>query len=212
MTQNCLSDQQRSTNQEIVLFHSLLGLRRGVLQWADKLRDAGYTVHTPDLYDGEVFDDSASAARKLQGIGFDELIARSRRSVSDRPAGLVYAGFSNGGAFSELLAATRPGARGAILMHAPLPIRPLGWKAWPATVPVQVHFSERDPLRSQDAIDKLAHSVCRSGATFEEYNYPGSGHLFADPDLPDFDAAASDLMFGRILELLGRIAMPAKSS
>lgn len=60
--------------------------------------------------------------------------------------------FSNGGACAELLAATRPGARGAILMHAPLPIRDLGWTAWPATVPVEVHFAEKDPLRNEEVI------------------------------------------------------------
>jgi dienelactone hydrolase len=42
---------------EVVLFHSVLGLRLGVIAAADRLRVAGHTVHTPDLYDGEVFDD-----------------------------------------------------------------------------------------------------------------------------------------------------------
>ena len=42
---------------EIVLFHSALGLRPGVTAAADRLRAAGQTVHTPDYYDGEVFDD-----------------------------------------------------------------------------------------------------------------------------------------------------------
>jgi dienelactone hydrolase len=42
---------------EVVVFHSVLGLRPGVLGAADRLRSAGHTVHTPDLFDGEVFDD-----------------------------------------------------------------------------------------------------------------------------------------------------------
>jgi hypothetical protein len=33
---------------EVVLFHSVLGLRPGVIA-ADRLRTAGHTVHTPDL-------------------------------------------------------------------------------------------------------------------------------------------------------------------
>jgi len=45
-----------TSKQEIVLFHSAYGLRPGVLQWAEGLRHIGYTVHTPDLYDGEVFN------------------------------------------------------------------------------------------------------------------------------------------------------------
>ena len=206
MTQT-LSHARPPHRRTIVLFHSLLGLRPGVLQWADRLRDAGHTVHTPDLYDGEVFDDNVSAARKVQEFGFDGLLARANASVSGLPNELVYAGFSNGGACAELLAATRPGAQGAILMHAPLPIRALGWKVWPATVPVQVHFAEKDPLRSQTIVDALAASVRSSGASFQQHDYPCSGHLFADPDLPAYNAAASQLMFERVLGFLEGIAV-----
>jgi hypothetical protein len=34
---------------EVVLFHSVLGLRPGVIAAADRLRTGGHTVHTPDL-------------------------------------------------------------------------------------------------------------------------------------------------------------------
>lgn len=128
-------------------------------------------------------------------------IAASRQSQTCATI-LVYAGFSNGGACAELLAATRPGARGAILMHAPLPIRDLGWKTWPATVPVQVHFAEQDPLRNEAVIDALATRVRASGASFQHHDYAASGHLFADPDMPAFNAAAADLMFQRVVEFL----------
>jgi dienelactone hydrolase len=197
-----------TSGKEIVLFHSILRLRPGVLDWAARLRDAGHKVHTPDLCDGEVFDDMSSAAEKVGQIGFDGLLARSRASVADLPARLVYAGFSNGGASAELLAATRPGALGAILMHSPLPIRPLGWETWPAGVPVQVHFKEKDSLKSQPIIDLLAASVRKSGSRFEQYDYPGAGHLFADPGLPAFNDIASGQMFARTLEFLGRIEGP----
>jgi dienelactone hydrolase len=48
----------------VVMFHSVLGLRPGVLGAADRLRAAGHTVHTPDLFDGEVFDDIDEGMRK----------------------------------------------------------------------------------------------------------------------------------------------------
>ena len=56
---------------------------------------------------------------------------RALAAVEVLPHDLVYAGFSNGGACAELLAATRPGARQAILIHAPLMVRDLGWTVWP---------------------------------------------------------------------------------
>jgi dienelactone hydrolase len=187
---------------EVVLFHSAYGLTPGVRRWADRLRAVGYAAHTPDLYDGDVFEDRLAAAAKVQELGFDGLIARSREAVAGLPAGLVYAGFSNGGALAESLAATRSGARGALLLHAPLPIRDLGWSTWPRSVPVQVHFAERDPLRSPAVVDALAARVRSSGAAFEGILYPGAGHLFAEPGRREYDPAAAELMFGRALDFL----------
>ena len=199
-----LGGESSASRKEIVLFHSAYGLKPGVLQWAERLRSVGHTVHTPDLYDGEVFSFSnrMDAVRKIQEVGFDGVLARSQAAVSHLPNDLVYAGYSNGAACAELLAAIRPGARGAILMHGPLPIRDLGWEGWPATVPVQVHFAEKDPRRDQKVIERLAERVRSSGTAFEVHDYPGSGHLFAEPDMPDYDANAAEAMFQSVVKFL----------
>ena len=42
---------------EVLLFHHALGLTEGVQAFADELRDAGHTVHTPDLFEGRTFDE-----------------------------------------------------------------------------------------------------------------------------------------------------------
>ena len=122
-----LSSQDKKHIQQVVVYHSAYGLRPAVADFADRLRMAGHTVHTPDLYDGEVFSDRNDVVRKIQELGFDKLLERAVAAVKRLPHTLVYAGFSNGGVCAELLAATRPGARGAILMHAPLMVRDLGW-------------------------------------------------------------------------------------
>ena len=44
-----------------------------------------------------------------------------------------------------------------------------------------------------------------AGAAFEEYTYPGSGHLFTDPDLPEYDRASSEAMWERVLAFLDRV-------
>jgi dienelactone hydrolase len=41
---------------EAVVFHHALGLTDAVRRFADALRDAGHTVHSPDLYYGRTFD------------------------------------------------------------------------------------------------------------------------------------------------------------
>ena len=82
---------------EIVLFHSALGLRPGVTAAADRLCAAGDKVHTPDYYEGEVFDDLDEGLRKCDALGYqegaggrrtngalDRMCTRSRDRPSDR--------------------------------------------------------------------------------------------------------------------------------
>lgn len=193
------------TRQEVVVYHSAYGLRPAVIDFANKLRAAGHIVHTPDLYDGEVFSDRNDAVRKIQELGFDKLLERALAAIEKLPDALVYAGFSNGGACAELLAATRPGARGAVLMHAPLMLRDLGWKVWPANVPVQVHFATKDPIKNQAVIDALEAKVRQSGSNFEQFEYEAPGHLFADPAFSAYEPNAADLMMTRVLGFLNGI-------
>jgi len=193
---------------EVVVYHSAYGRRPAIIEFADKLRTAGHLVHTPDLYDGEVLSDRNDAIRKIQELGFDKLLERAVAAVESLPHDLVYAGFSNGGACAELLAATRPGARAAILIHAPLMVRDLGWTVWPSNVPVQVHFADKDPIRNQSVIDALGVKVRQSGSNFEQFDYNAPGHLFADPAFPAYNVDAAQLMTRRVLEFLEWIGRP----
>ena len=193
---------------EIVLFHSALGLRPGVTSAADRLRKAGHSVHVPDYYDGEVFDDLDDGLCKRDELGVAEILRRAREAVAGLPAGLVFAGFSLGNDPAELLAAERPGARGALLMHGAVPIEAFsefGVERWPEGVPVQVHYAAEDPWVEAEEVAALGDAVRGAGASFEEHSYPGSGHLFADPDLPEYDRASSEAMWRRALAFLDRV-------
>jgi dienelactone hydrolase len=193
---------------DIVLFHSALGLRPGVTSAADRLRKAGHSVHVPDYYDGEVFDDLDDGLRKRDELGVAEILRRAREAVAGLPAGLVFAGFSLGNDPAELLAAERPGARGALLMHGAVPIEAFsefGVERWPEGVPVQVHYAAEDPWVEAEEVAALGDAVRGAGASFEEHSYPGSGHLFADPGLPEYDRASSEAMWRRALTFLDRV-------
>ncbi len=193
---------------EMVLFHSALGLRPAVTAAADRLRAAGHTVHAPDYYDGEVFDDLEDGLRKRDELGYAEIARRAREAVAGLPAGLVFAGFSLGAVPAELLAAGRPGALGAVLMHAAIPVEELGEfgvERWPEGVPLQVHYAAEDPWVEVEEVPALGDAVGRAGAAFEEHTYPGSGHLFADPDLPEYDRSSSEAMWERVLAFLDRV-------
>jgi dienelactone hydrolase len=196
---------------EIVLFHSALGLRPGVSVAADRLRDAGHIVHTPDLFPGEhPLETYGPAAARLAAIGPAVLGQRAWAAVESLPSELVYAGFSIGANLAAHLAARRPGARAAILIHGAPDPQTLGVTLWPSTAPMQIHFAVHDRYRDKEAIDRLSTLVRGSGAECSVFDYPGSAHLFADPSLPAaYNADSADLMWTRVLDLLARIDSPA---
>jgi dienelactone hydrolase len=125
---------------EVILFHSVLGLRPGVIAAAERLRAAGHTVHTPDCYDGQIFHDLGEGTRKEEALGYRELARRARVPVAGLPDGLVFAGFCLGAVHAEVLAAQRPGAFGAVLMHGAVPVEDLGEyfgvERWPEGVSI----------------------------------------------------------------------------
>ncbi|HMK54169.1 MAG TPA: dienelactone hydrolase family protein [Methanobacteriaceae archaeon] len=186
----------------IVIFHSVLGLRRGIIEAAEMLKDKGHNVLVPDLYNGEIFDDMEQANRRFQEIGITEMMSRTISSVKDFPNEAVYVGFSTGGASAELLAGTKPGAKGCLLFHAALPLNMLGIERWLSSVPVQVHYAVKDPLKNQQFIEDLSKSIQQSGASYEYFEYPGTGHLFTDPDSKDYNRKSSELLWQRALQFL----------
>jgi dienelactone hydrolase len=186
---------------EILLFHHAHGLTAGVLAFADDLRAAGHTVHTPDLYDGEVFHDLEAGVAHAQQVGFGTLIERGVAAADGLPDGLVYAGFSLGVLPAQALAQNRPGARGALLFHSAVPVTEFG-AAWPDGVPVQVHAMADDPWFVGDGDIDAARALVAQADDAELFLYPGDQHLFADSSLPSYDAAAAALLRERVLAFL----------
>jgi dienelactone hydrolase len=186
---------------EVLLFHHALGLTPGVVAFADELRAAGHTVHTPDLYEGKTFDTVDDGVANAREIGFGMILERGRASADDLPSELVYAGFSLGGMPAQSLAQTRPGAQGALLFHAALPPSEFG-ERWPEGVPLQIHFMEDDPWAEEDL--PAAREIVETVDGAELFLYPGNGHLFADSGSPDYDEHCADLLMQRALEFLAR--------
>jgi len=192
---------------EVVLFHHVQGLTDGVRAFAEQLLAGGHTVHTPDLFEGELpasIDDGIALVRRL---GDDVLEERTARAVSDLPAAVVYAGFSFGAGTAQRLAQTRPGARGALLYESCISITgPWSFGPWPAGVPVQIHGKDQDPFFALEGdIDAARELVATVGPDLGElFVYPGEQHLFADSSLASFDPDAAALVVQRSTAFLDR--------
>ena len=187
---------------EVLLFHHAHGQTRGFLAFADELRAAGHVVHVPDLYDGKTFTDLDEGVGYAKQVGFGTIAERGRLAADGLPNELVYGGFSLGVMPAQLLAQTRPGAKGALLFSAALP--PSEFEGpWPQGVPLQIHMMEDDEWAIEDlpAARELVEMI--EGA--ELFLYPGDRHLFADNSLPDYDESAATLLKQHVLSFLDNI-------
>jgi dienelactone hydrolase len=182
---------------EVLLFHHALGLTPGCVAFADALRAAGHVVHTPDLYEGRTFTSVVAGIRHAEEIGFGTIVERGRRAAEALPAAIVPAGFSLGVMPAQMIVQTRPGAKGALLLHGCVPLSFYGG-SWPQGVPLQIHTMALDELGDLHVAHQLVGTV--EGA--ELHLYPGDGHLFTDPASPDYDEAATALVMRRALEFL----------
>ena len=185
---------------EVVLFHPAQGQTPGFEAFADELRAAGHTVHTPDLYDGRTFDTLDEGVGYAKQVGFDVLPERARVAAESLPNEVVYAGFSLGAMPAQMLAQTRSGAKGALLFAAAFPPSEFGGP-WPEGVPLQIHMMEADEWVLEGDLD-AARELDKTVEGAELFLYPGDRHLFADNSLPDYDEKAAELLTERVLAFL----------
>jgi dienelactone hydrolase len=171
------------------------------VEFAGILRNAGHTVHTPDLFDGRTFSVLEEGMGFVRELGFGEVAERGIRAANGLPNELVYAGFSLGVVPAQKLAQTRIGARGALFFHSCLPVSEFG-SAWPQGVPVQIHAMDGDSFFVDDGDIDAARSLLKEAEQAEMFLYEGDQHLFADSSLPSYDAEATSLLIGHVLDFL----------
>ena len=171
-----------------------------VRRFAAALRDAGHTVHTPDLFDGRTFEHDRGRDGLLRGDrradGGRRPRPRGGRVVAERRRLRRLLPRRAGGAVARPDAA---GRGGAVLCYSALPLGEWGdnWPAtWPDGVRLQLHILERRGRRV-----RAGARGDRDGA--ELFVYPGTEHYFAEHD----DEAAGlrtagTLVFGRRLVLV----------
>ena len=182
----------------VLLFHSVLGIRQGERDAAARLRAAGHDVVLPDLLDGKVFDAYDPAMAHADELG-EALYEKGVAAAAGLPDGFIVAGFSLGSGVATRVATVRS-VSGVLQFSGVNIVEWFGPEAtWPAGVDSQSHQMLDDPFR--DPVEQRALAdVSAAGGTLEIFDYPGSGHLFTDPTLPDeYAAEATELMWSRVL-------------
>jgi len=68
--------------------------------------------------------------------------------------------------------------------------------------PVQLHLAENDDLEDPDDLAAYVAALEAAGTPVDVFTYPGTGHSFANLDVPLGDAAAADVARSRTLGFL----------
>src|SRR3954463_6644964 len=184
---------------QILLCHSVLGLRDIEREAANLLRGAGHFVSAPDLFGGATAGSIPEGADIVARLGWARVCERAELAVGELQPGAVLAGFSMGvGVVSELWRRRRLSA-GAIFLHAlptiPVDVRP--------AFPFQVHVGANDiEFAALPAIEDLRESSRILGVSGEVFRYTGAGHFFTDRMLPEFDQAAASITWERVSQFL----------
>jgi dienelactone hydrolase len=185
---------------EVLLFHHAQGQTAGFLGFADDLRQAGQTVHTPDLFDGRTFATIEECMAYVQQVGCGEMIERGERAggraaprarlrglLARRPAGTEAGPDSPGGLRRAALRACRPRSSDPPGRRA-CRCRSTGWT--------------RTPIFAGEGDIDAARELVASAEQVELFLYPSSPHNFADVSLPSYDPGATALLTSRVLDLL----------
>jgi dienelactone hydrolase len=136
----------------------------------------------------------------------------STASVADLPDGFVPAGFSLGCVLAVHVATQRK-VSGVLMIAGAIPVSASGDDVrWPAGVPAQTHSTLADPWRDQEELDQTVRDVEAGSGTIEVFDYPGSGHLFTDPTLPDeYDPVITETFWSRALPFVRACGLSFRS-
>ncbi len=105
---------------------------------------------------------------------------------------------------AQMLAQTRPGAKGALLIDSCAPASEFG-DAWPQGVPLQIHMLDADEWVVEGGDLDAARELAETVEAAELFLYPGDRHLFADDSLPAYDETAAPLLEQRVRSFLDGI-------
>ena len=190
---------------QILLCHSVLGLREVEREAADLLASWGQTVAVPDLFNGATAASIDEGAEIVAHVGWATVCRRAAEALTDLPVDTVLAGFSMGVGVASELWASHPLSAAALLLHA-LPTIPKNVR--PA-FPFQVHVGGSDGVFADELSRQELQDRARTlGLMAEVFCYHGAGHFFTDKSLPEFDPNARNLAWERALEFLARLSPP----
>jgi carboxymethylenebutenolidase len=166
----------------VLVVHSWWGLTQSFRDFGAALAEAGLRVALADLYDGSVAR-TAEEARALRAKPRRRSMYRTLEAAIDGLGGgrIGVVGFSMGGHWAVWLS-QRPEyeVAAAVLYYAAR-----GGDFSESRAAYLAHFAARDPWVSASARRGMERALARAKSRYEAWDYPGTGHWFAETGVPD---------------------------
>jgi carboxymethylenebutenolidase len=186
----------------VLLLHPWWGLNQTLRDLADRLAGDGFTVITPDMFEGTVLTTPGDAEAHVKSLtqadadriragvlaALDHLVAHPD-ARGDRAAII---GLSFGAMEGTEVAGERSDIRALVMFYS-------GIFEAPAGIPYLGHFAEDDEFDDSAQVPDFEATLGKGSAA---YVYPGTKHWFIEPDRPEFDSDAADLAYQRTVAFL----------
>lgn len=202
----------------VILLSEGSGIDAALLEFAQRLRRAGYAVALPDLWwrdppqPGDPPRDVAAAVAAVRDTDALQDIRAVRAALV--PNGRVFVvGFCLGGLYARMAACAVPGLAGAVEFYGRLvypnisptkPVQPLDLLPGLAC-PLQCHFGDADPSCPPSHVDELERRLASRTQPSQVFRYPGCGHGFLNPARPEFRAGRAATAWARAVNFLDQL-------
>jgi carboxymethylenebutenolidase len=207
-TDTYLAPARPSPGPPVLLLHTWWGLNEVMRDLADRLAGDGFTVMAPDLFDGTVLttiEDAEAYTTAIErggggpgGLSPDRIMGRVEATLDhllaypevrgDRAAIIA---LSFGGWYGSHVAEERSDVAAFVSIYSDV------YEA-PGSAAYLGHFAANDQFVEPPQPD-IAKALAQGSAV---HVYPGTKHWFIEPDRPEFDERAAELVHSRTVEFL----------
>jgi carboxymethylenebutenolidase len=203
-----LAVPERGAGAGVLVLHAWWGLTSVFTDVCDRLAAAGYVALAPSLFPGgataatiaeaealvDAHDRAPAEAEAVVQAAAEQL--RGLAAVTGAQIGVI--GYSMGAYWALHLSQVRPDDVGTVAVFYGTDDGDYST----ARAAYLGHFAERDDFEPLEAVRALEEKIRAAGREVTFHVYPGTGHWFVEPNRPEYDAEAADLVWERTLAFL----------
>lgn len=200
-----LAEPAAGTNAPgVVVIHEWWGLQDQIKGICDQYAASGYRALAPDLYNGRVATDAATAESLMNGLDFlgatDQVVRGAAQFLKQTSPKVALTGYCMGGVVVLLGAARVPEIDAAVCYYGIPP--EAAFDPTIIRIPVLGHFATRDEFFPIDRARDVQVKMAAAGAPVEFHEYEADHAFCNDRRLEVFNPDACELANARTMEFL----------